>query len=113
MQLWRRSWQRLINKGTRKRRQTKSLTVKERGGTSSGVLPFFCRKADKYMVKNTHTIAQYIICRWIDNHFIGADTELIASDIVKMTDAKGKSILLSLNINNQILDYETREILSR
>lgn len=65
------------------------------------------------MVKNTHTIAQYIICRWIDNHFIGADTELVAPDIVKMTDAKGKSILLSLNINNQILDYETREILSR
>lgn len=65
------------------------------------------------MVKNTHTIAQYIICRWIDNHFIGADTELIASDIVKMTDAKGESVLLSININNQILNYETREILSR
>lgn len=65
------------------------------------------------MVKNTHTIAQYIICRWIDNHFIEVDTELIAPDIVKMTDAKGESVLLSININNQILDYETREILSR
>lgn len=65
------------------------------------------------MVKNTHTIAQYIICRWIDNHFIRADTELIAPDIVKMTDAKGESVLLSININNQILNYETREILSR
>lgn len=65
------------------------------------------------MVKNTHTIAQYIICRWIDNYFIGVDVELIAPDIVKMTDAKGESVLLSININNQILNYETREILSR
>lgn len=65
------------------------------------------------MVKNTHTIAQYIICRWIDNHFIGVNTECIALDIVKMTDTNGESILLSINIDNQILDYETREILSR
>lgn len=65
------------------------------------------------MVKGTKTIAQYIICRWIHENFIGAKVELLAPDIVKMTDSTGESMTLSINIHEQILDYDTREILSR
>lgn len=65
------------------------------------------------MIKGTKTIAQYLICLWVQNNFIGAKTELIAPDIVRMTDSTGESLLLSINIHEQILDYNTREILSR
>lgn len=65
------------------------------------------------MVKGTKTIAQYIICQWINENFIGAQIELIAPDIVKMTDSTGESMTLSINIHEQILNYDTREILSR
>lgn len=75
------------------------------------VLPFL-QKGAFAMIK-TNTIAQYIICRWIDNNFINVKTELVAPDIVKITDCKGESLLLSMNIHEQILDYNTREILSQ
>lgn len=39
--------------GYEKAEADKSLTVKERGGTSSGVLPFFCRKAVYYDKRST------------------------------------------------------------
>lgn len=64
------------------------------------------------MVKGAKTIAQYIILRWIDQNFINAKTRLIAPDVVKMIDDSGKSMLLSINIHEQILNYETRQILS-
>lgn len=65
------------------------------------------------MVKGTKTIAQYMICKWINDNFIDAKIELVGRDIVKMTDSAGKSLTLSINIHEQILDYDTREILSR
>lgn len=65
------------------------------------------------MVKGTKTIAQYLICKWIHENFINPRIELIAPDIVKMTDCKGECIRLSINIHEQILDYDTREILSK
>lgn len=65
------------------------------------------------MVKGTKTIAQYLICKWVQDNFINAKTELIAPDIVKMTDSTGESLLLSINIHEQILDYNTRKILSQ
>lgn len=65
------------------------------------------------MVKGTKTIAQYMICKWIHKNFIDAKIELIDPDIVRMTDAAGEKLTLSINIHEQILDYDTREILSR
>lgn len=65
------------------------------------------------MVKGTKTIAQYIICKWINKNFINAKIELISQDVVKMTDTNGESMTLSINIHEQILNYDTREILSR
>ena len=61
---------------------------------------------------HTNTIAQYLIVRWINKNFIGVEIELIAPDIVEITDRKGEHMKLSININQEILDYDTREILS-
>lgn len=65
------------------------------------------------MVKGTKTIAQYMICKWIRENFIDAEIELISPDVVRMTDAAGEKLTLSINIHEQILNYDTREILSR
>lgn len=65
------------------------------------------------MVKGAKTIAQYMICKWINENFINAKIKLVGPDIVKMTDSTGESMTLSINIHEQILDYDTREILSR
>lgn len=65
------------------------------------------------MVKGTKTIAQYIIFKWIRENFIDAEIELISPDVVRMTDAAGEKLTLSINIHEQILNYDTREILSR
>ncbi len=65
------------------------------------------------MVKSTKTVAQYIICKWINENFIDAKIELVGPDIVRMTDTAGKRLTLSINIHEQILNYDTREILSR
>jgi hypothetical protein len=65
------------------------------------------------MVKGAKSIAQYIILRWIDKNFIGVDTELIGSDKVKMTDCKGESMTLTINIFEEIMNADTREILGK
>ena len=62
---------------------------------------------------HTDTIAQYLIVKWINKNFIGVDIELLAPDIVKITDRDGASMRLSININQEIMDYDTREILGR
>ncbi len=65
------------------------------------------------MVKGTKTIAQYMICKWINENFINAKIELVGPDIVKMIDSTGEGMTLSINIHEQILNYDTREIVSR
>ena len=113
MQPWRRLWQRLINKGMRKQRQTKSLIVKERGGTYSGVLPFFYRKAVLYMVKGAQTIAQYKIMRWIDEHFTDVEIKPQKADIMKITDSVGGCMIITINATGDVVDALSGEILDR
>lgn len=65
------------------------------------------------MIKGTTSIAQYIILRWIAANFIDVTTELIGRDKVRMTDRTGESMNLTINIHEDIMNADTREILGR
>lgn len=97
----------------RKQRQTKSLIVKERGGTYSGVLLFFYRKAVLYMVKGAQTIAQYKIMRWIDEHFTDVEIKPQKADSVKITDSVGGCMIITINATGDVVDALSGEILDR
>ena len=59
------------------------------------------------------TLAQYLILKWVNENCIAASTVLLAPDIVEITDRNGKRMRFSLNINQEIINYDTKEILSR
>lgn len=65
------------------------------------------------MIKGTHTIAQFKILDFIQRNFEAGSikTELVGADKVKITDTNGKSITLSINVQYQVFDYDTKEIL--
>jgi hypothetical protein len=65
------------------------------------------------VVKGAKSIAQYIILKWIDENFIGVETELIGRDCVKVKDRDGESMTLTINIFEDIMNADTREILGR
>lgn len=63
------------------------------------------------MITGVKTIAQYIILRWIDKHFTDMEIVILGPDVVQIIDCRGESMKLSINIHEQIIDYDTREIL--
>ena len=65
------------------------------------------------MVKGAKTIEQFIILQWITANFIDVTTELIERDKVRLTDCTGESVDLTINSNREIMDADTKEILSR
>ena len=65
------------------------------------------------MVKGAKSIAQYIILRWIAANFTDVTTELIGCDKVRMTDRTGESVNLTINIHEDIMNADTREIIGR
>lgn len=70
------------------------------------------------MVKGANTINQYKILKWINQSFYnendgGVKTELVDKDVVNITDRDGNSMKISINGNNQIIDYDTQEVLEQ
>jgi len=65
------------------------------------------------MIKGTQTIAQYKILDFINRNFVSGSVsiELVGADKVKITDTNKESMTLSININYQIFNYDTKEIL--
>lgn len=61
------------------------------------------------------TIAQYKIINYIQKHFNIEDIqlEIAGPDRIKITDKNKESMTFSINLNNDILDADTWEVLGK